>query len=208
MSSSWDLDNIVRYNPKMTTLLQSHKSDHFENVLSYHVALCMFDNAHNFVSVFPKLLVFQILTQATNLVHISEQNSNLVEFNDVVDMIRFDVLLYKYKKRICGSRYPRALLFQCKSNYHCYYKYQSTMYPYYVETYLTISPDNVFKTLTDYIVLLPDNGDSWIFSLAELLFCALKPEMQTNILYHNFEISNTSRINSKSGQIDTPNKVF
>ena len=61
--------------------------------------------------------------------------------------------------------------------------------------------------MVDYIVLLPDDADSWMLSLAETYFRALKPDMQTDMIQHQFQMPKSSRGHTKSRQIDALNEV-
>ena len=42
---------------------------------------------------------------------------------------------------------------------------------------ITLSPDDIFKKITDFVVLLPEDITNWILSLAKGFFQALSPEM-------------------------------
>lgn len=72
---------------------------------------------------------------------------------------------------------------------------------------ITISPDDVFKQMPDYIVLLPDNARIWMFSLGETFVCALTPEMQTDITLNNFVMPEKSRSTHKVEQVAALNVV-
>ena len=56
--------------------------------------------------------------------------------------------------------------------------------------------------MTDYIVLLPDKADTWLFSVGEIYFRALTPTMQTDMNQHNFVMPVGARSESKVTQLE------
>ena len=51
---------------------------------------------------------------------------------------------------------------------------------------VTLSPEDVYKKMTEYIVLLLDGAQSWMLSLGDTFFHALTPEIQSDMLQHQF----------------------
>ena len=66
---------------------------------------------------------------------------------------------------------------------------------------ITISSDNIFKQMTEYIVLLPDDASEWLLSLAETYFRALTPAMQADMNQHKFKMPAGIRSSFKVVQI-------
>ena len=61
--------------------------------------------------------------------------------------------------------------------------------------------------MTDYIVLLPDAADTWLFSLGEAYFRALTPAMQVDMNQNDFEMPHGARSNLKVDQMEALNEV-
>ena len=61
--------------------------------------------------------------------------------------------------------------------------------------------------MTDYMVLLPDNASTWMFSLAETYYRALTLAMQTDMSQNNFSMPASARSSLKSKQMEALNLV-
>lgn len=72
---------------------------------------------------------------------------------------------------------------------------------------ITISPDEIFKQMTDYIVLLLDDASTWMFSLAETYYRALTSAMQTDMSQNYFSMPTSVRNSLKSEQMKALNLV-
>ena len=53
---------------------------------------------------------------------------------------------------------------------------------------ITILPNDLFKQMTEHAVLLPDEADTCILSLAEACYRVLTPAMQSNMTRHDFKM--------------------
>ena len=125
----------------------------------------------------------------------------------MVERIRLEVFLHEYKKKYVGVDTPELRRFILRATAENLISIKDQFQYSRAGATVTISPDDVFKKMVGYIVLIPEDADSWMFSLAEMFFRSLKPDMQTDMLQHGFEMPKASRNSTTSRQIDAVNKV-
>ena len=131
----------------------------------------------------------------------------MTDFNDTVDRIRLEVFLYEYKRQYVGVDTPELRQFILRATTENITSIKAQFKHSRTGSVVTISPDDVFKKMVEYIVLLPEDADKWMFSLAETFFRSLKQDMQTDMLQHKFVMPQAGRSSSKSRQIDALNDV-
>ena len=61
--------------------------------------------------------------------------------------------------------------------------------------------------MTEYIVILPDDAQSWMILLSDTFFHALTPKMQSDMMQHDFKMSLASRGLTKSKQLGALNDI-
>lgn len=62
--------------------------------------------------------------------------------------------------------------------------------------------------MADYLILLPNDATTWMFSPSETFFCALTPVIQTDMLQFNFIMVALSRDELKMEQPESLNNVY
>ena len=72
---------------------------------------------------------------------------------------------------------------------------------------IILLPDDVYKKMTDYIVHLPDEAQYWMLLLGDTFFHVLTPEIQLDMLHHEFQMTFASRGLTESKKLGTLNDV-
>ena len=192
-NDSWDLDDMMRTNPKMANLLGKHKKSADNNVLSFYGPLTIFDDQSSFDSVFPKPVeMYKIPTTITNKVCIFERDRDDEDLEAMQEKILFHVFLDEYKLQYVGEDTPELRQEILTSTTSTLVGIKSRFVNSRTKETVTLSPDDVYKRMTEYIVLLPDNAQSWMLSLSDTFFHALTQEMQADMLQHKFVMPLTS----------------
>ena len=80
-------------------------------------------------------------------------------------MILFEVFLYAFKQQYVGKDTPALRSFILAHTTIAITSIKASFVHSVTRTRITISLDEIFKQMTNYIVLLPDAADTWLFSL-------------------------------------------
>jgi len=81
----------------------------------------------------------------------------LVEFNEAADRIWLEVFLHEYKKKYVGVDTPELHRLILRETTDAITSIKARFIHSRTRATVTISLDDIFKKMTDYIVLLPEN---------------------------------------------------
>ena len=160
-NDSWDLDELMKTNPKMAKLMSTHKKSTQASVLSYHGPLTMFDNQGCFDATFPAPVeMYKISSQSSNAVSIFEHDRDNEDLEKVYEEILFNIFLDEYKLQYVGEDTPELRQEILTSTTTALAGIKAQFVNSHTNETVTLSPEDVYKKMTEYIVLLPDNAQS------------------------------------------------
>ena len=88
-------------------------------------------------------------------------------FKETIDRIWLKVFLHEHKKQYIRFYTPDLRQFILRSTTENITSIKAKFQHSRTSATVTISPDDIFKKTVDYVVLLPENANSWMFLLAE-----------------------------------------
>lgn len=192
----------------MSLLLQQHKATRESIMCSYRGSLAIFNDQLIFDNTFGTVVyMYKISNEVTNKVNIFEQDRKDKDITDTNEGIKVEELIHACKKYYVRSNSPelRRLILTATPAAITSIKSQFT-HPV-TKHKITLSLDNIFKMIADYVILSPNDATMWMFSLIETFFCALATAMQTDMLQHNFSMPAVSRGDLKMEQLQSLNVV-
>jgi hypothetical protein len=113
----------------------------------------------------------------------------------------------EYRQQYAGEDTPELRKFILSSTTKAIASFRASFIHAHTKARITISPDDLFKQMTEHIVLLPDEADTWMLSLAETYYCALTPAMQSDMTRHDFKMLFNHYSASKKEQVQALNEV-
>ena len=84
--------------------------------------------------------------------------------------------MYKFKQQYVGKDTPALRSLILAHTTKAITSIKASFIHFIRRAWINISPDDIFKQMADYIVLLPDAVDTWLFSLGEAYFRTLAPK--------------------------------
>ena len=103
-----------------------------------------------------------------------DMNNEVVE--EMIEKIPFEVFLNEFKQQYVGKDTLALRSFILAHTTRAITSIKTSFIHSITRARINISPDDIFKQMTDYIVLLPDAVDTWLFSLGEAYFRTLAPK--------------------------------
>ena len=104
---TWDLDDLQFSSPKMSKLMQGHKTADKTRVYSYHGPLSMFDNQIIFDSVFSRPHdFFKVSSQSANTSYMFERDRDNADLNKMRKSVMFEVFVHDFRKHYVGDDTP------------------------------------------------------------------------------------------------------
>ena len=104
---TWDLDDLQFSSPKMSKLMQGHKTADKTRVYSYHGPLSMFDNQIIFDSVFSRPHdFFKVSSQLANTSNVFEWDRDNADLNKMRESVMFEVFVHEFRKHYVGDDTP------------------------------------------------------------------------------------------------------
>ena len=134
-----------------------------------------------------------------------DMNNEVIE--EMIEKILFELFLYEVKQQYVGKDTPALRSFILAYTTRAITSIKTSFIHSNTKARITISPDDIFKQMTDYIVLLPDATDTWLFSLGEAYFRALTPAMQADMNQNDFVMPHGARSNLKVDLMEALNEV-
>ena len=134
-----------------------------------------------------------------------DMNNEVIE--EMIEKILFELFLYEVKQQYVGKDTPALRSFILAHTTRAITSIKASFIYSITKVRITISPDDISKQMTDYIVLLPDAVDTWLFSLGEEYFRALTPAIQAEMNQNDFVMPQGVRSNLKVDQMKALNEV-
>ena len=86
---------------------------------------------------------------------------------DVIEKIKFEIFAHAYRKYYVGNDSPELRIFISTSTASVITSIRAWCVHLVTKRRINLSPDDVFKKMTNYVILLPDEAGSLMLSLAE-----------------------------------------
>ena len=96
-NDSWDLDEMMKINPKMAAMMQGHKKSGTSLVYLYHDQSAMLDNQPGFDATFPNPMDFYKLVPSRNGGAIFERDVENELVKEMMEKILFEVFVHDFK---------------------------------------------------------------------------------------------------------------
>ena len=171
-------------------------------MLSYHGPLTMFDDQGCFDAIFSEPVeMYKFSAQSSNAVSIFEHDRHNEDFEKIYEEILFNIFLDEYRLQYIGEDTPELRQEILTSTTTALAGIKVQFVNSHTNETITLSPEDVYKKMTEYIVFLPDNAQSWMLSLGDTFFHALTVEMQSDMLQNKFVMPLASRGLTKSEQL-------
>ena len=84
---------------------------------------------------------------------------------EVMEKILFEVFVHEFKQQYVGEDTQELRSFILTSTTKAITSIRASFIHTRTGRKITISPDDIFKEMSEYVVLLPDDATDWIFSL-------------------------------------------
>lgn len=172
---------MMHDNLKIVVMMHVHTKSNTSSVYSYHGPLTLFDDQKRFNTTFRNSMEFYKASINTNGGTMFEQDITNVIVAEMLEKILFKVFLYKFKQQYVGKNIPALRTFILAHTTRAITSIKASFIHLVTGVKITISPDDIFKQMTDYVVLLPNDASKWLFSLDETYFNDLTPAMQTDM---------------------------
>ena len=198
---------MLKNNPKMAAMMMGHNQSNKASIYTYRGSLSLFDDQDYFNATFRDPMEFYraISNKNGGVVFKRDVNNEVVE--EMIEKILFRVCMYESKHQYVGKDTPALRSFILAHITRAITSIKTSFIHSNTKARITISPDDIFKQMTDYIVLLPDAADTWLFSLGEAYFRALTPAMQVDMNQNIFVMPPGARSNLKVDQMEALNEV-
>ena len=101
--------------------------------------------------------------------------------NKVIQRIRFEMFVEEFRQHSVREDTPELRSFILSSMTKAITSICASFISAGTKARIAISPDDMFKQMAEYVVLLPDEAKIWTISLAETYYQALTPVIQADI---------------------------
>ena len=117
-----------------------------------------------------------------------EQDNNNDRVEKICERIRFETFVEEFRQHHVGEDTPELRSFILSSTTKAITSIRASSIHAGTKARITISPDDMFRQMAEYVVLLPEEANTWMFSLAETYYRALTPAMQADMLQNEFKM--------------------
>ena len=180
---------MMKRNPKMAAMMQGHSNSNNKSIYSYHGPLTMFDNQVCFNEVFKDPVEFYKLSSGfVSGGAVFERDSDNERFEKICEKIRFETFVEEFRQHYVGEDTPELRSFILSSTTKAITSIRASFIHAGTKARITISPDDMFRQMAEYVVLLPEAANTWMFSLAETYYRALTPVMQADMIQNEFKM--------------------
>ena len=117
-----------------------------------------------------------------------KRDTDNARIDETTEKIVYESFVQEYRQHYFREDTPELCRFILASTTKAITSICASLIHTHTKTRITISPDGMFKQLTDYNVLFPDEANIWLFSLAEPYSRALTPAMEMDMTQNGFKM--------------------
>ena len=138
--------------------MHEHMKSNTSSVYLYHGPLTLFDDQECFNTTFRNPMEFYNASINTNGGTMVEGDTTNIIVAEMLEKILFKVFLYDFKQQYVGKDTPTLRSFILAHTTRAIINVNASFIHLVTRIKITISPDDIFKQMTDYVVLLPNDA--------------------------------------------------